>query len=255
MRALSHVLLTRAELDPCDAVAVDATLDRHQAWAVVNASGFHRIEAAENSPELCTRENVAGPATLAAACEKRRIPFLTFSTDLVFDGRLDRPYREGDGVAPLSQYGRSHAEAERLVTSICPAALVVRTGALFGPLDGDDFVSRMLRTLRGGHAFAAPEDLVTSPSYRPDVVHAALDLLIDGEAGVCHLSGPEPMSWAELAKRCARRAKLDTSAVQASAAIDAGWNAPRPRRSALVSERYFALPTVDAGLDRCLATF
>jgi dTDP-4-dehydrorhamnose reductase len=254
MRALSHVRLTRADVDPTDAVAVEIVFERLRPWAVVNASGFHRIEAAESDPDLCRRENVSGPLTLAAACAKRRIPFLTFSTDLVFDGLLDRPYREGDAVAPLNQYGLSHVEAERLVTSTCSSALVVRTGALFGPLDGDDFVSRMLRTLRGGHAFAAPEDLVTSPSYRPDVVHAALDLLIDGETGVCHLSGPEPMSWAELAKRCARRAKLDTSAVQCRAATDAGWHAPRPRRCALVSERYFALPTVDAALDRCLAT-
>ncbi|HEV7279862.1 MAG TPA: family 1 glycosylhydrolase [Pirellulaceae bacterium] len=255
IRALAHARLTRAELDPCDAVAVEKTLARHRPWAVVNASGFHRIEASEADPALCRRENVSGPVTLAAACAALKIPFVTFSTDMVFDGLLERPYREFDQVAPLNQYGRCHAEAEKLVTSVCSSALVVRTGALFGPLDGEDFVSRMLRTLRGGHAFAAPEDIVTSPSYRPDVVHAALDLLIDGETGVCHLSGPEPMSWAELAKRCAQRAQLDVSAVQGRAATDAGWHAPRPQRTALVSERYFALPTVDAGLDRCLATF
>ena len=70
--------------------------------------------------------------------------FMTFSSDLVFDGTLDRPYVESDKVAPLGVYGRSKADAERRVLDSDPQALVIRTSAFFGPWDEHNFVVQTL---------------------------------------------------------------------------------------------------------------
>ncbi len=80
--------------------SVTAALARHRPWAVINAAGYVRVADAEGDPERCFRENAEGALILAQACADLGIPFITFSSDLVFDGRLGRPYRESDPVTP-----------------------------------------------------------------------------------------------------------------------------------------------------------
>ena len=255
VRGLAAVALGRADLDIADPAAVAAALDRFQPWAVVNAAGYGRIDDAEAEPERCRRVNVDGPAALAAACTARGVRLVAFSSDLVFDGRAGRPYREPDPVAPLNVFGATKAEAERRVLAAAPDALVVRTGACFGPWDETNFVSSALRTLRGGGSWAAADDLVVTPAYLPDLVDATLDLLIDGERGVWHLAGPDAVTWAELAREAARRAGTDPAAVVGRPAAAFGWTAARPAYAALASDRGPMLPPLADGLDRYLRQF
>jgi dTDP-4-dehydrorhamnose reductase len=91
-------------------------------------------------------------------------------------------------VAPLNAYGRSKAEAERRVLDSDPQALVVRTSAFFGPWDEHNFVTQALAALGEGRPFAAAGDMTVSPTYVPDLVNACLDLLIDKECGIWHLT-------------------------------------------------------------------
>jgi dTDP-4-dehydrorhamnose reductase len=90
---------------------------------------------AEHQPDDCFRINTTGAELLAAACHKRGIPFVTFSSDLVFDGQLGRPYLEPDPTSPTCVYGQSKADAEDRVMAIDPQALIIRTSAFFGPWD------------------------------------------------------------------------------------------------------------------------
>jgi dTDP-4-dehydrorhamnose reductase len=237
-RAIDYRLLSRLELDIADPAAVEAVLGEESPWALVNAAGYVRVDEAESEPELCRRENGAGAATLAAACARRGVRLLTFSSDLVFDGAGRRePYVESDRVAPLNAYGRSKVEAERLVLAALPAALVVRTSAFFGPSDDYNFVTVALRALARGEEFAAADDCVVSPTYVPDLVDACLDLLIDGERGIWHLANQGAVSWAELARQAAGLAGLDPRAVRPLPARAFGWAAARPPYSVLGSER------------------
>jgi dTDP-4-dehydrorhamnose reductase len=251
-RGIPCRLLNRAEFDIASPAGVAAALEAHRPWAVVNAAGYVRVDDAEREPDRCLRENALGPRVLAEACGRAGIGLLTFSSDLVFDGQAGTPYPESAPVGPLSVYGRSKAEAERAVLAAHPAALVVRTSAFFGPWDGHNFVAAALRALRGGGAFAAADDLFVSPTYVPDLVHASLDLLLDGEAGVWHLANAGAVTWADLARRAARAAGLDEGAVVPRPAAAFGWPAPRPAFSALGSERGHLLPTLDDALGRYL---
>jgi dTDP-4-dehydrorhamnose reductase len=252
-RAIPFKLLTRAEMDVADAYSVASVLDEESPWAVINAAGYVRVDDAERERELCMRENAEGPAVLAEACAARGVSLVTFSSDLVFDGESSRPYVESDAVSPLNTYGRSKAEAEARVLASHPSALVVRTSAFFGPWDEYNFVTLTLRALSRGERFSAASDAVVSPTYVPDLVNACLDLLIDGERGLWHLSNRGALTWAEFARLAARLAGLDESLVEERPSSSFNLAARRPAFSALESERGSLLPSVEHALSRYFA--
>ena len=251
LRNLPCRLLSRREMDIGDPGSVARALDHYRPWALINASGYVRVDAAEHDVERCFRENAHGPAVLAAACASRGIHFTTFSSDMVFDGRRDGSYIETDAVSPINVYGRSKAEAEQSVLGALPGALVVRTSAFFGPWDQYNFVSIALDALERGDGFAAPFDLRMSPTYVPDLVHTCLNLVIDGAGGIWHLTNGDALSWLDLARRAAELATIDPALVVARPASDCGHIAPRPLNSALHSNRGILMP----GLDHAMARF
>jgi dTDP-4-dehydrorhamnose reductase len=208
VRGLSVRAYSRAELDICDADSIARVLDETAAWAVINTAGYVRVDDAELDSERCYRENSGGAELLASACAARALPFLTFSSDLVFDGQRQTPYVETHDVRPLNVYGLSKARAERAVMQAHAGALIVRSSSFFGPWDEHNFVTVALRTLARGDVFRAIDDIVVSPTYVPDLVNAALDLLIDGEQGLWHLVNDGSLSWAELVRRAAAVGQL-----------------------------------------------
>jgi dTDP-4-dehydrorhamnose reductase len=252
-RGLEYRLLRRSEIDIARPASVRLALERFRPWAVINAAGYVRVDDAERDVEKCHRENTTGPATLASLCEARSLGLLTFSSDLVFDGTKSAPYLESDAVAPLCTYGRSKAEAERGVLSIMPRALVVRTSAFFGPWDEHNFVTIVLAALRAKKTVNAAADCLVSPTYVPDLVTAALDLLIDGESGIWHLANPGEITWADLAKKAARAADLDADLVRPCLLREMNFVARRPVYSALGSERASIMPALDDALSRYFA--
>lgn len=251
-RNLAYRLLSRHDMDITDAGSVERALARHQPWAVINTAGYVRVDEAEGDAERCMRENTLGPAVLAAACARLGIHLTTFSSDLVFDGALDRPYVESDATAPLNVYGQSKADAEQRVLDAHPGALVVRTSAFFGPWDKYNFVTQALQALERGDSFHAASDLVVSPTYVPDLVHTCLDLAIDGEAGIWHLANAGAVSWFELARKAAELAGIDAGKLEAVPGSELGFIAARPGTVALTSERGVLLPALDNALARYL---
>jgi dTDP-4-dehydrorhamnose reductase len=208
-RGLKHVLTSRAELDITDEASIAAALDRYKPWAVINTAGFVRTWEAEEKADECFRANVTGPELLAKACTLHGIPLVTFSSDLVFDGKLGRSYVEPDRPAPVCEYGRSKAEAEARLMAIDADALIVRTSAFFGPWDRYNFLVNTVERLKRGEDVFASDKTVVSPTYVPDLVHATLDLLLDEENGIWHLTNQGAISWNELAHAVADTAKLD----------------------------------------------
>jgi dTDP-4-dehydrorhamnose reductase len=191
---------------------------------------------------------------LAAACSRHDVRLVCFSSDLVFDGaheRLQLPYVESDTCVPLNVYGRSKADMEARVLHVLPESLVVRTAALFGPWDGRDVVSRVLSSMEAGVAVKAALDEVVSPTYVLDLVNATLDLLIDRESGIWHLTNVGSVSWSLLAQRLAAMAGLP-DVVQPVPAQTLGHIARRPRYAALASERAVLMPSLEDALGRYL---
>src|SRR4051794_16295618 len=162
-RGLPHRVLSRRELDVADPASVAAAVARLRPWAVINGAGYARVDRAEREAERCRRENLRGAEVLAAACARAGIRLLALSTHLVFDGGKPDPYLEADGTAPLGVYAGSKAEAERALLAACPDALLVRSGAFFGPWDERNVAARTLRAAPQGREVAAACDVAVSP--------------------------------------------------------------------------------------------
>jgi dTDP-4-dehydrorhamnose reductase len=252
-RGIDYVLTDRTQLSLADEDSIDRALDHYVPWAVVNAAGWVRVDDAEAEPEGCIEANAAGALRLARACHERDLPFAGFSSDLVFDGRLDRPYVESDAVSPLNVYGRSKAQAEAAVLDLGGKALMIRTAAFFSPYDPYNFASWVTRSLAAGQEIRVAEDLVVSPTYVPHLVDATLDLLIDGEAGLWHLANQGEVTWAEFARRIADLMGLDRDLIVPTPWVDLGWAARRPAYAPLASERGCLMPTLDNALERYAA--
>ncbi|MDB5750804.1 MAG: putative b-glycosidase, Glycoside Hydrolase Family 1 [Ramlibacter sp.] len=250
-RGMPCQLLQRADMDIADASSVQAALEKWQPWAVINAAGYVRVDDAEHDARNW-RENVVGPTTLAKACARHGVRLLTFSSDLVFDGNKGEPYVESDEARPLSAYGRSKQVSEHRVLGMAPQALVVRTAAFFGPWDRHNFVTLALESLRRNEPWHAASDQFVSPTYVPHLVHASLDLLVDGEQGLWHLGNRGAVSWSDLACIAAEAAGLEVGLVRAVPSASLGQRAQRPRYAALGSERGALMPTLDEGIARYL---
>ena len=252
-RNLAFRLVSRDEMDITDPDSVERALQRYQPWALINASGYVRVDDAERDAERCFRENAHGPHVLAMACARHRIHLTTFSSDLVFDGRAGQPYVETDDISPINVYGRSKADGEQAVLGLLSNALVIRTSSFFGPWDKYNFVHRALGALEAGQAFGAPGDLIITPTYVPDLVDTCLNLVVDGERGIWHLTNGCVVSWFALARRAAVHARMDPTALYEQKSSDCNYIARRPANSALRSHRAVLLPTLDNALTRFMA--
>jgi len=243
-RGIDHRLLSRRELDIADAGSVQAALEEHHPWAIINTAGYVRVDDAERDRERCFRENTLGAQNLASICARNRIALVTFSSDLVFDGERDAPYVESDAPAPLNVYGRTKAEAESRVLAACPDALVVRSSAFFGPWDEHNYVTLALRALQAGRPFHAATDMVVSPTYVPDLVKVSLDLLVDGAHGIWHVSHGQPVSWSDFALLAAEIAGLPADSLVPCTTAELRLAARRPRYSALATDRGTLMPSL-----------
>jgi dTDP-4-dehydrorhamnose reductase len=245
-RGLAHVITCRDELDITDENSIAAAIDRYRPWAVVNTAGFVRTWEAKAKIDECFRINATGPELLGRACKLHGIPLVTFSSDLVFDGSLGRAYVEPDRPAPKCPYGRSKADAEARLIAADAGALIIRTSAFFGPWDRYNFLFNTVERLKRGEEVTASAKTVVSPTYVPDLVHAALDLLVDGETGIWHLTNQGAVSWYDLAREMADVAKVHRHKIRLAEVRE-------PTDTSLTSSRGLLLRPLDQALSAYIA--
>jgi dTDP-4-dehydrorhamnose reductase len=169
--AQGHTLVAppHAALDVVSADSVARALDDATPDAVINSAAFSQPDDAERDPTRAFAVNAGGAANVARACVARDIPLFHISTDYVFDGRLARPYRDDDPVAPVNQYGHSKAEGERAVRA--EGGSVVRTSWLL-----TTFAERMLRLASERTVLQVVSDQVTCGTIPDDLAGALLRL-------------------------------------------------------------------------------
>ncbi|HEY1687246.1 MAG TPA: dTDP-4-dehydrorhamnose reductase [Solirubrobacteraceae bacterium] len=239
--------LTRAELDICDATAVEHRLATESPDAVINCAAFTDVDGAQTQVQQARAVNATGAGNLAAAAAAAGITLLHVSSDYVFDGvpRRDpagapRAYRESDQTGPLSVYGETKLEGERLVLAASPRHLVVRSSWLFG-VAGRNFAETMLRLASEREAVKVVDDQVGCPTWTGHLAPALIGLLERDLSGVVHLAGSGAVSWNGFAKEIFRQAQLDCR-VEAIASAEMARPAPRPAWSVLESERDDVIP-------------
>ncbi|MDB5192857.1 MAG: dTDP-4-dehydrorhamnose reductase [Segetibacter sp.] len=249
-RNIHHLLLSRADVDITDRDTMEQIIQELHPWAIINAAGYVRMDDAEKACETCMDSNYKGPAVLAELCNKYPVKLMTFSSDQVFDGDKGEPYVESDKVNPLNVYGQSKAMAEDIILKTNPNALIVRTSSFFSPADSFNFVTTTLADLKEHRKVTAANDVYISPTYVPDLVHETLDLLLDNEHGIFHITNHGKITWADLALKVAEMAGCDKDLVIAKPLSEMRLKAKRPKYSVLQSEKGIKLPTLENALQR-----
>lgn len=249
-RFIHHKVLSRQSCDIAELNNIEAAIEFYKPWAIINAAGYVRVDDAENEEGQCFRENTFGAYNLSVACKQHGVKLVTFSTDLVFDGDKPSAYLESDPVNPLNVYGRSKAEAEQLILQNDHSSLIIRTSAFFGPWDQYNFLHWVISTLNEQQEVTVASDVLISPTYVPDLVHATLDLVIDDEKDIWHIANKGAISWAELAQEAAKQFDLNADLINSVPIAGMNLQAQRPKNSVLSSEKGIILPNINNALER-----
>lgn len=208
-RRAGHEVLTlgRPELDLARPERLEELLAALRPDAIVSAAAYTAVDKAESEPELARAVNAEGAAALARASAALDLPLLHISTDYVFDGAADRPYRESDPVAPLGVYGRTKLAGEQAVLSAHPEnSVVLRTAWVFSPF-GANFVKTMLRLAADRNEVGVVADQIGNPTSALDIADGILcvaeNQVRDSDAGlrgVFHMTAAGETSWAGFAR-------------------------------------------------------
>ena len=182
--------------------SVSSVVKALQPDLVVNAAAYTQVERAEDEPELAMAVNGTGAGSVAAACAEVGCPLIHLSTDYVFDGRQQRPYREDDTCAPLNVYGRSKLEGERAVRAGLDRHLILRVSWVFSAT-GSNFVRTMLG-LSHLDEVRVVNDQHGTPCGAASIAEAVWGLgrkLREARAfGTYHFASAPPTTWHEFAK-------------------------------------------------------
>jgi dTDP-4-dehydrorhamnose reductase len=186
----------RSEADVRDPSAVAAALDAARPEAVIHTAYI------QDGPDARST-NVDGSAVVAEAARARGVRLVHVSTDVVFSGRLERPLREDDIPDPITDYGRTKADAEAAVIAAHPEAVIVRTSLIYG---GAKPSRQELMALDPSARFY--EDEIRCPIRAPDLAAACLELARRPEInGPLHVAGPDAVSRLEFARLFAPHAE------------------------------------------------
>ncbi len=229
--------VTSAELDITDRDAVGAAVTAGS--IVINCAAYTAVDAAETDEDRALSVNAVGPANLAQACAEAGARLVHVSTDYVFDGTSDVPYRPGDPTAPRSAYGRTKLAGEHAVLDALPTATVVRTAWVYTGV-GSDFVSTMRRLERERDTVRVVDDQVGSPTYSWDLAGGLLELAAADSPmpPILNLTNAGTASWFELARAVFAGVGADPERVEPCSSAEFVRPAPRPSYSVLSSDAW-----------------
>ncbi|GEO14634.1 dTDP-4-dehydrorhamnose reductase [Microvirga aerophila] len=200
------VLLGRPQLDLANPSGIEDIIVETGGDLVVNAAAYTAVDQAEAEPDLANAINGIGAGSVAGAAAAMKVPIIHLSTDYVFDGASDRPYRESDEPSPVGAYGSSKLLGELAVASKTPNHIILRTAWIYSPF-GRNFVKTMLRLARERDNVTVVSDQHGSPTSALDIadgiIAVGLNLLTRPDEsslrGVFHMTGSGFTSWAEFA--------------------------------------------------------
>jgi len=262
------VALGRSDGDLREGDAVAAKVRAVAPQWIVNAAAYTAVDRAESESELAQLVNATAVGALARAAHATDAWLVHFSSDYVFDGSGERPWREDDPTAPLGAYGRSKLAGEELVRASGCRHLILRTSWVFAAR-GTNFVRTMLRLARERDALRVVADQVGAPTGAEliaDVTaHAIRRAGSEPQlAGTYHLAAAGEASWNAVARRAIARARergapvrVADGAIEAIASAAYPQAARRPLNSRLDTTKLrtafaLTLPPWQAGVDRAV---
>ncbi len=258
------IAVGREQLDLADPQAVALLVRELRPQVIVNAAAYTAVDRAESEAALARSINALAPGAMAVEAARLGALLIHYSTDYVFDGRGDRPYRESDAVAPASVYGSSKEQGERLIRDSGARHLILRTAWVYGTR-GKNFLLTMLRLAREKDRLRVVADQIGSPTWSRMIAETTAALVAKAAASDCrqtvNVTSQGKTSWqgfaAAIVNGAAQRGLCPAVPVDAIGTADYPTPAQRPAYSVLSGETLrsdwgLALPAWDHALELCL---
>jgi dTDP-4-dehydrorhamnose reductase len=203
---------------------------------IVNTAAYTAVDKSETEKELSYTVNATAVLALASICKNLAIPFITYSTDYVFDGEATAPYETTTKVDPVNYYGSTKAAGEKMAMEANEDTIVIRTSWVFSS-HGNNFVKTMMRLMKERSQLNIVADQKGRPTYAKDLAIATMKMIEAMNAGksikgVYHYANQGETTWYDFAAKIKAIAGL-TCEVQPIETKDFPTPAKRPAYSVL----------------------
>ena len=243
------------DFDLTDGQAVRAYVQAYRPTAIVHCAAYTNVDKAESQPEICAAVNGMGTVNVVRAALSVGAKVVFISTDYVFPGTGDQPWKIDDPYGPQNVYGMSKVQGEDAVRSLMTRYFILRTSWVFGK-NGRNFVRTMLRLGKEKKELRVVSDQVGSPTYTKDLARVICDMLPTEKYGIYHVRNEGYISWCDFARMIMQKAGLPCRVLPV-ASSEYPTPAKRPLNSRLDASRlaeagFEPMPSVEDALDRYL---
>ena len=248
-------------LNLCNKKKVESYITKNDINYIVNCAAYTAVDKAEDETMLCYKINRDAIKILAEAANGKA-KVIHVSTDYVFDGKYNLPYKETHPTNPQSVYGKSKKEGEIILLERCPESIVIRTAWLYSVF-GNNFVKTMIRLSKNQETINVVSDQIGTPTYAADLAKAIMDIIVLSEntqtfaPGVYHYSNIGICSWYDFCVKIYELANIKTCKVNPIPTSDYPTKAIRPMHSVLdktkIKETFnLKIPKWDESLKKCI---
>lgn len=254
-RGINAVGVDIEEMDITDPEACERVIKETKADAVVHCAAYTAVDAAEDNVELCRKINAQGTENIVRVCRELDIKMMYFSTDYVFNGEGERPWKPDDKREPLNVYGQTKYEGELAVEDALEKYFILRIAWVFG-VNGKNFIKTMLRLGKEKGAVSVVNDQIGSPTYTADLAVLVVDMIQTEKYGTYHVTNEGLCSWYEFACQIFNEAGMGVKVTPVSSdAFPAKAKRPsnsRMDKSRLTENGFSLLPSWQDALERYL---
>ncbi|WP_175990110.1 dTDP-4-dehydrorhamnose reductase [Bacillus sp. Marseille-Q1617] len=203
--------------------------------AIIHCAAFTAVDKAEDEKDICRSVNVDGTRNLAEAAQDINAKFMYISTDYVFSGEGQTPFKETEEPGPVGHYGKTKLEGEEVLKQLLNNWFIVRISWVFG-INGNNFIKTMLRLAETRDELNVVGDQFGSPTYTFDLAKLLIDMIKTDNYGIYHASNDGFCSWAEFSKEIFRQANLSIK-VNSISTEEYPTRAVRPKNSRMSKQK------------------
>ena len=210
---------TDRDIDITDSALINEFCKNKSLNWIINCAAYTAVDSAQDNEDACRDLNVKGAANIASYAKNTGASFIHISTDYVFNGKGNlcenssslRPYREDDITSPISVYGLSKLDGEKLVVKLNPMSYIIRTSWLYGKY-GKNFVLTMLKLFSEQNEIKVVNDQRGSPTWTLDLCAVILELIKSSDNGkiipfgIYHYTNEGETTWFDFAQEIYRLA-------------------------------------------------
>ena len=198
----AFLFATKENLNIADEGAIENYFSAHSINFCINCAAYTAVDKAESDPEQAFLMNATAVAMLAKVCEINNAQLFHISTDYVFDGAANQPYKETDQTNPVSIYGKSKLQGELLAIQNCPSTIIIRSAWLYSSFK-NNFVKTMLRLMKEKASINVVNDQFGCPTYAADLAAAIMQIITSKQSkanpGIYHYSNAGITNWYQFA--------------------------------------------------------